>query len=264
MINLYFLLVGVVTGLAAGLLGVSGGVIIIPALVFLLPMAGVPKADLMHISIGTSLASMVLTSLSSTYSHHKKGSVLWPLFWRLFPGILGGAVLGAYLAKLIPNRELRIIFAFFEICVGLYMLVTRKGEHLGEGKSGLSFMKSLAVGVSVGTLSAMLGIGGGLLLVPTLAYFHVPLKKAVGSSAATGLVISLTGGLTFLLLGLNGKTGSQAGFLYLPALFWISIVSMLAAPIGVKWAHFLSGRWLRRIFGMVLTLAGILLLVNQF
>lgn len=255
-----FLGVGVVAGLLGGLLGLSGGVVTVPALVFILPRFGIPKDQVTHIAIGTSLAAMVFNGIVSTWSHNKRAGVVWHLFLSLLPWIALGALSGGIAANFISDVVLEDIFGFFICFLGIYLFIPmRKRSELKE----LSKHAIFWFGTGIGSLASVLGIGGGVFTVPFLILFNYPEKKAVGTSAAVSLVITAITALTYLYFGLNKvKTPESLGYIYLPAFVCVGIGAMLLAPLGAKWAHAINGLLLRRIFAGVLFVIGALMIIN--
>ncbi|MGE5196297.1 MAG: sulfite exporter TauE/SafE family protein [Anaerolineae bacterium] len=255
---LAYVLVGALAGILGGLLGISGGVITIPCLVLLFKWIPVPHAILMHLSIGTSLAAMIFNSLSSTLSHQRKKNISWQTFVSLSPGILVGSFAGVIIARLLPSDLLEKIFAGFEVAVGIYFLFPSKKEPSEYHHP--SFVIFSALGFFVGSLATFFGIGGGLITVPLLMALGMPIKKSVGTSAATGLTLSFLGTLFYMLLGPVGEPfTATVGAVYLPAFIVISLATFLTAPIGTKLAHELHSARLRQVFGGVIILAGILM-----
>ncbi len=253
-------LLGIFAGLVAGMLGVGGGLIIVPVLALLFAGAKFPEARIMQLAVGTSLATIVFTSISSVRAHHRHGAVLWPVFWRLTPGIVIGAWLGAAIADALPSDRLRLFFGWFELYVAVQMaLDIRPRPHRRlPGREGMT----LAGGI-IGLVSAIVGIGGGTLTVPFLVWSNVDMRKAVATSAACGLPIALAGSIGFLVAGW-GETDLPAGsfgYVYLPALAAIVVTSVLFAPLGARLAHRLPVKTLKRIFALLLfALAGKMLL----
>jgi uncharacterized protein len=256
-------LIGVVAGLLGGLLGISGGVIIVPLLVLIFKYNAFPPEYLMHLAIGTSLAAMVINSLAAAYSHHLRGSVLWDVFRSMLPGLIIGSLIGAVIARFLPSSFLQKIFGGFECLIGLYFLLPYRPPKGAEQKK--FYQRKLALnGISfgVGSLSNILGIGGGTFMVPTLMTFHLPAKNAIGTSAAMGTLTSFIGALSYLSLGIMQKAlPDSIGFLYLPAFISISITTFLFAPLGAKLAHHLSTVHLRRIFAFALLSIGVAMLL---
>ncbi len=260
MIGLGYLGLGAVAGILAGLLGVGGGLVIVPVLLWLFVQQGLATELTMHLAVGTSLATIVVTSLSSIYAHHRRGAILWGVWSRMGPGVLLGALLGALLARYIPSEGLRTFFALFELAVALQMgLNLRPASHWGVPGAVLAF---LAGGV-IGMISALVGVGGGTMTVPFLLWCNVPVRQAVATSAAVGLPIAVAGMAGFMLAG-QGQAGLPAwssGFVYWPAWLGIVAASVLFAPLGARWAHTLPTAVLKRVFAIFLAiLAGYMLL----
>lgn len=256
-----YCLLGAFVGTAAGLLGVGGGLIIVPVLVALWHSAGFEGTYLMQMAIGTSLSTIMLTSISSVRAHHRRGAVQWPIFWRLTPGILFGAWLGALFATRLPGDILRNIFGVFEFLVAAQMAFGfRPAPHRElPAVTGMSL-----AGTAIGSISAVVGIGGGAMTVPFLTWCNVTIHRAVGTSAACGMPIALGGTISYLILGWNNPALPHwsAGFVYGPALAGIVATSVLFAPLGASLAHRLPALVLRRFFAGFLTLLGIWMLAT--
>jgi uncharacterized membrane protein YfcA len=252
---LIYLAVGAFAGLIAGLFGVGGGLVIVPVLVYVFTQQGMEPDLLVHMAIGTSLATIVFTSISSVYAHHKRGAVLWRVFWQLTPGIVIGALLGAVIADWMPSIVLRRFFAVFEWFVGLQMLLNRQANpgRIVPGTAGL-----FSAGGVIGTVSSIVGIGGGTLTVPFLVWCNTSMKNAVATSSACGLPIAMAGTVGFVMTGWSVTADLQwsLGYLYLPALFGVVASSVLFAPLGAKLAHSLPGEKLKRLFGLFLLALG--------
>jgi len=246
-----YLLLGAFAGTVAGLLGVGGGLIIVPVLAALFARQGIEPGIIMHLAVGTSLATMVVTSISSVYSHHRHGAVLWGIFWRLTPGIIVGAWIGSWLASLLPTREFKLIFGAFELLVAAQMAFGLKPPASSSvpGSIGLT-----TAGSVIGTVSAIVGIGGGTLTVPFLTWCQVKIHNAIATSAACGLPIAVAGSIGFMVTGSsqNSLPGYASGFVYWPAFLGIVIASAMFAPLGAKLAHRLSTKKLRVVFAMFL------------
>lgn len=252
-----FLLLGLLSGVLAGLLGIGGGVVLIPALLAIFKWLGIPHSDLMQLAVGTSLAAMVFTTLSSSISYLKKKNVIFSIALPMGSGIIFGTLLGAWLTKILSSDFLQIFFAIFEVLIGIRFLLKEKPVvHFRPLPPpwGLS-----CIGMGVSTLATMLGVGGGLINVPILTYFHVPLKQAIATSSALSFVISCTGAIFFLLMRRNHTPLPESmGYIYLPAFIIISLFSFITAPYGVKLAHYLPKATLKRVFGVVLIIAGVM------
>ena len=253
-----FLLTGVLSGLLAGLFGVGGGVIVVPALILLFGHLGVGGDWVAHLAVGSSLAAMVGTGAASALAHHRRGGVRWELALRLAPGIVLGAWLGAVLAGALPELWLKRVFAAFLAYVGVRMLapVSARGGRPLPGSLGLA-----AVGGVIGALSALVGIGGGTLTVPFLSARGIPLRQAVGTSAACGLPIALAGAVGFLAVGWGreGLPPWSTGFVYWPAVGLVLLASIPSAPWGARLAHALPVETLKRAFGILLLVMAVYL-----
>lgn len=255
-----YLLVGLIAGLCAGLFGVGGGLIVVPALSYIFVLLDITTGSLMQLAVGTSLAVIVVTSISSVLAHHRHGAVQWALFLRMAPFIAVGSLGGAFLAVRVPSTQLKIVFALVEMLIALQLffeLRPRPGRQL-PGTAALG-----AVSGSIGLLSALVGIGGGTMMVPYLTWCNVTIHKAVATSAACGLPIALAGSVGFVLLAPPALALPRhaVGLVYWPALLGIVLASMLAAPLGAKLAHRLPTRHLRRGFAVFLLFIGLSMLV---
>lgn len=250
-----YLATGAVAGVLAGLLGVGGGLIIVPALVFIFAAQRLPDAIVMHMALGTSLATIVMTSTSSVRAHHKRGAVLWQVVWRLTPGIVVGTLMGAVLVDMLSGGILKRIFGIFALLVALQMgLGAKPAPHrrLPE-RSGMGL-----AGWVIGGVSAIVGIGGGSLTVPFLTWCRVGVHNAVATSSACGLPIALAGSLGFIITGWNETTlpAFSSGYIYWPAMAGIAITSVLFAPLGARLAHALPADTLKKFFAIFLALLG--------
>ncbi|HEY0721806.1 MAG TPA: sulfite exporter TauE/SafE family protein [Gammaproteobacteria bacterium] len=255
-----YLLLGVAAGVLAGMLGVGGGLVIVPVLLWLFALQGFDGGVVMHLAVGTSLATIVFTSLSSIRAHHRRGAVLWPVVAQLTPGVILGAWLGAAVANLLPTSSLRTLFAGFELLVAGQMAF----EYAASPHRQLPGRFAIGgVGLCIGTVSAVVGIGGGTLTVPFLTWCNVAMRNAVATSAACGLPIALAGAIGFVVSGWHHPAlpAASSGYLYWPALFGIALTSMLFAPLGARLAHTLPVRTLKRFFALFLALLGIRLLL---
>jgi uncharacterized protein len=255
MFLLAYLALGACAGVLAGLLGVGGGLIIVPALMVLFAAQGLPEPLILRLALGTSLASIMFTSLSSLKSHHAKGGVDWSIFRRITPGILIGTFLGAWLAALLSTQFLKLFFIVFLYYVALRMLLDRKPEPARQlpGKIGM-----FCIGGLIGGISSLVGIGGGSMSVPFMVWCNVSLRNAIGTSAAIGFPIALAGAVGYMVTGLSSShlPPSCLGYIYLPALFGISVTSIPAAPVGARLAHTLPVTGLRKTFALLLIVMG--------
>ncbi len=255
-----FLVTGAAAGLLAGLFGVGGGLIVVPALAWLLPRQGVADAAVMQSAIGTSLAVIGLTSISSMRAHHARGGVLWPVFRRLAPGIVAGSLLGAWVAHGLSGVALKRIVGVGALLVALQMAIDAqpKSARALPGAAGLA-----SVGGVIGLLSALIGIGGGSLTVPFLSACGVEMRRAVGTSAACGVPIAWAGALGFALngLGVEGRAVWSVGYIDLAAFAGIAVASVFTAPFGARLAHRLPPRVLKRAFAVFLAGIGLRMLM---
>lgn len=262
-----YALLGGVAGLLAGLLGIGGGLVIVPGLWWLFQEAGLPVARLTQLAVGTSLASIVFTAAISAAGHHRRGAVHWSAALRLAPGLVLGAVLGAILADQLSSAELRRFFAAFTLLVAWQLLVglpapLRSRLLRGRDESGMCMPQGTglaAAGMVMGMVSALVGIGGGTLVTPFLLWCGLGLRRAIATSAACGLPIAVAGAGAYLVTGWSEAAlpGGSSGYLYWPALLVLVPASMAAAPLGVHLAHRLPLPWLRRGFALVLLAVGL-------
>ncbi|MFZ5584293.1 MAG: sulfite exporter TauE/SafE family protein [Thermodesulfobacteriota bacterium] len=244
---------GLVTGVLAGLMGVGGGLVIVPALSLILDAQGFPQAYLAHAALGTSLATIVFTSISSFRAHHKRGAVNWRIVRDITIGILAGTFFGAWVAAQLSTNFLKIFFAIFLYFVSAQMFldIKPKGSRELPGFLGTNF-----VGVLIGLVSALVGIGGGTMSVPFMIWCNVHTRNAIGTSAAIGLPIAVAGAAGYLVNGLGapGLPAHTLGFIYLPALVGIALLSILTAPLGAKLAHTLPVPVLKKGFAALLVI----------
>ncbi|MEO5343433.1 MAG: sulfite exporter TauE/SafE family protein [Gammaproteobacteria bacterium SHHR-1] len=252
---LIYPLIGMVSGVIAGLLGVGGGLVLVPVLMYSFRLQGYDPSLVLHLALGTSLAVIVFNALSSIRAHQQRGAIRWELFAQLTPGLLLGTLLGSLLAAQLNTLWLQRIFGTFALLVGLQMLlmVRASGRFTLPGAWG----QGLAGGL-VGLVSALVGIGGGSMTVPYLSACRVDLRQAVATSAACGLPIALGGTLGYLYTGWsNPLLPAQAlGYVHGPALLSIALLGMLFAPLGARLAHSLPVLTLKRLFGLLLVLLG--------
>jgi uncharacterized membrane protein YfcA len=244
------LLTGAFAGILAGLLGVGGGIVIVPVVALLLEAQGVERAILIKVAVATSLVTIVVTSTSSIISHQRRGAVDWNIFRRIVPGILVGSLAGSYVADQISGDWLYVIFVVFLYLVSVKMLTGQVSGHRGlPSAAGMG-----AVGIGIGTISALMGIGGGTLSVPFLTYCGVAVKRAIGTAASIGLPIALSASIGFVYAGLDeqGLPPGNLGYVNLPAAGSIVLASTLFAPLGARLGHALPDLALRRFFAAFL------------
>jgi len=256
-----YLILGAFAGTLAGLLGVGGGLVIVPALAFMYADQDMPAALVMHMAVGTSLATIVVTSLSAIRAHHRYGAVRWELFWQLTPGIVLGAFLGATAADLLPGKVLRVVFGLFELGVALQMGLAARATPQRRllGRPGMTL-----AGAVIGAVSAIVGIGGGTMTVPFLTWCKVSVRNAVATSSACGLPIAVAGAAGFIIVGWNAAALPQwsSGYVYWPAFAGVVAASMVFAPLGARLAHTVPVPVLRRFFAVFLAVVGLRMLLG--
>jgi uncharacterized membrane protein YfcA len=225
----------------------------VPVLAMMFAAQGFPEAHLMHLALGTSMATIVFTSISSLRAHHKHGAVVWPIVRDIAPGIVVGTLLGAQIAGRVPTKPLAIFFAIFIAYVAVQMILNVKPKPSRNlpGKAGM-----FGVGAFIGGISSLVAIGGGSLSVPFMTWCNVKVHHAIGTSAAIGFPIALAGTIGYMIAGYGAAElpAGSFGFIYLPALAATVIVSMLMAPIGAKVAHSLPVATVKKIFAGLLVL----------
>lgn len=259
--GLLYLALGGAAGVLAGLLGVGGGVVIVPALSALFAWQHLPDAVNLHLALGTSLASIAFTSVASVRAHHERGAVDWRVFRRVTPGILLGTTLGSWTASRLSGRLLAALFVVFLFYVALQMLldVRPRPTRRLPGAGGM-----LGAGSVIGGVSSLVGIGGGSMSVPFLVWCNVSVRDAIGTSAAIGLPIAVAGAAGYVANGLavEALPPHSLGFVYLPALLGVALASTLAAPLGARLAHALPVPVLKRLFALLLAAVGTKMLTS--
>jgi len=254
------LLLGGFVGVMAGLLGIGGGLIVVPALLYLLPQANISTDVVMHIALATSLASIIITSGSSAYNHLKLGNVnIYVIKW-LLPGVILGGFIGSYVTELIPSEMLPNVFGSIVLFLALQMLISVKSTTV-RAMPG-EFVTSCS-GCIIGIISTLAGIGGGSLTVPYLNRYGVEMRKAVGSSSVCGCVIALSGMTGFIWhgIGVAHLPDYSVGYVYTPALIAIVSTSVFTTKIGARWATRLPTAQLKKVFALfLLFIAGRMLL----
>jgi len=258
---LSFLLLGAFVGFMAGLLGVGGGGIMVPVLTTLFLHQGVSAENVVHLALGTSMASIIVTSISSLRAHNAQGSVLWHVVKVMSPGIVLGTFLATFIAANASSFYLAIFFSIFMAFVSFQMFFNKRPKASRElaGNSGL-----ILCGSGIGAVSALVSTGGGSLTVPYLVWQNVDIKKAIGTSAAIGLPISIAGTAGYIINGWLATSASNhaLGFVYPSAVLLISITSFITAPFGAKLAHKLPVAVLKKVFALLLIMLSIKMLVS--
>ena len=255
---LVYLITGAVVGVAAGLLGIGGGLLIVPVLssVFLIFL---DVKEVVHLAIGTSLATILVTSFSSVRAHHKLGAVRWDIVKLLTGGVLIGAFIGGWSSQFIASEWLAKLFGILELLIAINMLMALKPNPNRE-LPGL--VGNTGAGGVIGWFSSLVGIGGGTLTTPYLQWNNISMHQAIATSAAVSLPVALAGSIGYLIAGLDAVDLPEyaSGYIYWPAFFGIVLASYFTAPIGAHWAHQLPVKTLKRVFGVFLILLAIKML----
>ena len=247
---LWFLALGAIAGVLAGLLGVGGGLVLVASLAWMLPGLGIPREAAMHAALASSLACIVLTAAASACAHHRRGSVLWPTVRWMVPGLLVGGWLGSGVAVRIDGDVLRWIVAGYCLLAAAQLVFGRTRSPGADGAVAPphGVPMTLAGGL-IGAVSAVVGIGGGSMTVPVLVWRGVVPVRAVGTSSACGVAIGLASAIGYALHAPDGALPQYAwGYVYVPAAIGVAAASMLAAPYGTRLAHRLDGASLKRVF----------------
>ncbi len=259
MIWFEYSLTGLIAGFLAGYLGIGGGLVLVPALSWLFSRDPATADVAVQMAVATSLATMLFTSMSSLLAHHRRGAILWSLVRQMIPGLAVGALLGSIIADRIGNVALGNVFGVFALIVGLQML--RGTRHTGS----LSLPGSLAVtstGFGIGTISSLLGIGGGSMTVPWLLWHGQRVQSAVATAAACGYPIAIAGTLGFVMLGDDTANALTLGYVHLPALAGVAIFSVIGAPLGVAAVHRSSPLLAKRFFAAFLLIVAAKMLLG--
>jgi len=254
-----FPLLGIAAGVLAGLLGIGGGLVLVASLVWLLPLFNIPPEAAMHTALASSLASIVVTTASSAYAHHRRGSVLWPTVAWMVPGLLLGGWLGSDLAVYLDGNVLRWLMAIYCLVAAVQIGFGRtRAPADGSAVAPPVGLPLTAAGTGIGAMSALVGIGGGSMTVPLLVWRGVVPVRAVGTSSACGVAIGLASAAGYALHAPQGALPEYAiGYVYLPAAIGVAAASMLSAPLGTWIAHRISGMALRRVFAFFMVLVGL-------
>jgi uncharacterized membrane protein YfcA len=246
-----YLILGAIAGFLAGLFGVGGGLVLVPVLLFLFDAQNFPAEHLLHLALGTSMANILFTALASMRKHHQHGAVNWRVVRNITPGILLGTGIGALLATSIPPHFMGIFFALFVYFAAALMLFDVR-PHAARQLPGMAGMT--LTGILTGWLSSLVSIGGGTVVVPFLLWCNVSLRNAIGTSAAIGFPIAVGGTIGYVVTGMSihGLPAPNLGFVYLPALFWVALASVIMAPLGAKATHHMKIGILRKLFAVLL------------
>lgn len=256
-----FLILGGFVGFLAGLLGIGGGGLMVPVLSALFLWQGITTEHVVHLALGTSMASIIVTSLSSILAHNAKKAVLWGIVKSMVPGIIIGTFLATFLVAYMSSLYLALFFSLFMAIVSLQMFINKQPKPSRQiaGKAGL-----IIAGSTIGAISALVSIGGGSMTVPYLTWQNINIKKAIGTSAAIGLPISIAGTFGYVLNGWGIDTGLDYtyGFVYLPAVILISMTSFITAPYGAHLAHKMNVSALKKVFALLLIILSLKMLAS--
>ena len=258
-----YLLMGLFVGFFAGLLGIGGGLILVTLMVYLFTVQGFPADRLLHLALGTSIASIIFTSISSLRAHHKHGAVRWDILRMAVPGLIIGTLFGTFVADQMKSKYLAIFFVIFVYYSAVQMFANVKPKPTRQlpGRFGMT-----VVAIIVGIVSSLVGVGGGVMTIPLMSLCNVPMRQTIGTSAALGLPIAIAGTVGFIVTGL-GKDHLpplSVGYVYLPALIGIVIGTFVTVPWGAKAAHTLPVSTLKKIFAVILFILATKMLWSLF
>ena len=260
MIFIAYLLTGIMAGTLAGLLGIGGGIVIVPILSTLLLYTDVPAPLVIHTAIATSLAVIAITAMSSTLAHYRRNNIIWPIFWRMLPALLFGVIIGTLISTQLPGRWLEIFVAVMIPFIAYRLFNKAKStvdvEHQEKLPPYLFFFLICTV---ASLLSALVGIGGGVLFVPLLRHYGFNMYKALGTTVVCTLTIALAATIIYIISAqhLMHLAPWSSGYIYWPAFFGIITTSVLCAPLGVKLAHRLPVKLLQKLFALLLIIVAI-------
>lgn len=258
---LAYLALGALVGLFSGMFGIGGGTILVPVLLMLFKMQDFPTPYIMHLALGTSMATILFTSLASMRKHHQHGAVNWVVVRTMTPGILFGTALGALCAAFISPRGLGIFFTLFVYFAAIQILFELRPQASRQlpGITGMTL-----TGTFTGWISSLVSIGGGTVVVPFLIWCNVPLRNAIGTSAAIGFPVAVGGTIGYIAtgLGFHMLPSPNLGFVYLPSLLWVTLASVITAPLGAKAAHRMKIGLLRKFFAVLMLVLATHLLIK--
>lgn len=254
-------LLGAIAGFLAGLLGIGGGLIVVPALVYLLPQLGIDNEVIMPMALATSLAAIVITSSSAAFAHHRNLNIPWDITKPLMLIVSLGALLGAFIADLLSAEALTNFFASAVIILASYMLISIRST---ASKSMPSQGKLQFISFFIGIVASLMGMAGGAILVPVLSYFGMPLRHCIGIATVCGVMVAMFGSLGYIISGLDNELLPiwSIGYVYLPALVGVVLTSSLFAPIGVKFAVKLPVQTLKKLFAIFLILVAMKMMLT--
>ena len=246
---LAYALIGIFSGFMAGYLGIGGGLILVPALSWVFSHDPATANMAVQMAVATSLASMLFSSLSSVLAHHHRRAILWALVKRFTPGLMLGALAGSFVADSLSSTALGKVFGCFALLIGLQML--RGGVHIGT-RPLPGWLSLSGIGLGIGSVSSLLGIGGGSMTVPWLIWHGKRAQHAIATAAACGYPIALAGTVGFILLGEGANSEPMLGYVHLQALLGVSLFSVLGAPAGAAAVHRSTPLFAKRVFAAFL------------
>ena len=256
---LVYLVMGLGVGVFAGMLGIGGGTILVTLMVLAFNAQEFAPDRVLHLALGSALGTIIFTSISSFYAHDKHGAVRWDIVRVGAPGMMAGTLLGSFVAEHLSSKYLALLFVAFVFYSGIQMIFEMRAAPSRQlpGRVGLS-----VAGLLVGILSSLVGAGGGVITIPLLTKCNVPLRQAIGTSAAFGLPIALTGAAGYVINGFSKDhlPAFSLGYVYLPAVAAIVVGTFMTVPMGARLAHRMPVVVLKRIFGIVLWLLGVKML----
>lgn len=253
---------GSIGGILQGMVGVGTGIIMIPLLTFLLPHYGISSSMAIHVALATSMAVIVISSLSSVLAHHRHQNIQWNIFKRIILFSIAGSAIGAFVASYLPARLLEILFAIFLFYTAIFMLKKKKVAEGATDTPPISTLRVSAGGLLIGITASLVGIGGGLFMVPFLTAHQVSMRHAVGTSTVVGLPVAIIGTITYIVTGLshNGITSLLLGYVHWPIFLAASLGGLLFAGMGTMLAKSLNPLLLKRVFSLCIAAVSIKLL----
>ncbi len=260
-----FLLLGCVIGIISGLLGVGGGTVVVPTVVFFLNFIGMTTGPVMSLALGTSFAVVGMTSLSSVIAHQRRGSVVWLVVILLGIGAMVGVGVGSRVVSMLQDVILQLFFCVF-LAYTIFNMLKSASKKDAETISKIAKPFYVVIGGIIGFISSFVGIGGGVMIVPVLSKIGYKMKNAIASSSAVGMFMALSGAVNAIINGWNveGLPSGSFGFVYLPAFIGLSLTSIVFAPLGAKLVYILPVKRIRQIFALFLTVILIIFINNNF
>lgn len=253
---LSFFMVGVISGWLSGMLGIGGGVIVVPLTILILQhIPGIPQAEVMHVAVGSSLAAMIVTATMSVRTRSRLGLIDWQIIKLLVPGVIVGVIGGALLASCLHSNVLELILAIVLLLIAAYMFFAPSPK---TGHKKLKWQTTYIAAIIIGFKSGLLGLGGGAIIIPYLIMCGVNMRIASGAAAACTLPVAIVGTIMYAYLGHNVTNVPHAiGYIYLPAFFGIAIASVMFVPLGLKVSQRIKTKLLKRIFAVFLFIVAI-------